>query len=403
MKVKKVDFKIKEKLLEEKNKTTFSIVEVIIITIIALLFGGVVGSLIFIGNTNRNDKYLEEFINTYTNISEEYYKKVNKDKLINAAIEGMVSYLGDPYSIYMDEEDTEVFNQTVDGEYEGVGVTVSMIDQKPTIVSIFDNSPAKEAGIKAGDIIVKVNGKSVDEKTLDEVIDMIKEKDKIKLTILRDENEKDFNLNMKSVVIPSVSNKIIEKNNKKVGIITVSVFAGNTYSQFNSQLKKLEKKGIDSLVIDVRDNPGGHLDQVSKILSLFLDKDKVIYQIKSNGKKTKVYSSSSEKRTYPIGVLINSNSASASEILAGAMQESYKATIVGIKSYGKGTVQKEYSLNSGSSIKYTTESWLTPSGKSINKKGITPDLVVELSDEYIKTFKDSDDNQLQAAIDAITK
>lgn len=396
--------KSNKKIKNKKDKISFSLIEVIIIVLIAILFGGVIGSLVTVSRNLSDDEGLDEFIDAYRNVSREYYKKVDKNKLINAAIRGMVNYLGDPYSTYMDESDTESFNQTVDGKYQGVGVSVSMVNSQPTVVSIFDNSPAQKAGIKVGDIIIKVGNKSVDGKTLDEVVSMIKSnKNKVKLLISREGKEKKFELELTSVVIPSVSSEIISKNDKNIGLISISVFASNTYSQFNSNLKRLEKSGIDSLVIDVRDNPGGHLDQVTDIISLFLDKSKVIYRIKANGKTRKVYSKSDEKREYPIGVLINSGSASASEILAGALQQSYGATVVGIKSYGKGTVQKEYSLKNGSSIKYTTETWLTPNGKSINNKGIMPDEIVELDSKYKDTLKQEDDNQLQTALDIVSK
>ncbi len=389
---------------KKKEQLTFTLTEVVIIILIAILFGGVIGSLITVSKNLTDDDNLNEFVETYRNVVQEYYKKVDKSKLIDSAIKGMVNYLGDPYSTYMDEDDTESFNQTVDGKYEGIGVSVSIVDKKATVVSIFENSPASKAGIKVGDIIINVNGKSTVDKSLDEVVAMIKKsKDKINLIIIRDGKEKKFKLELSSVVIPSVSSEIITKNDKNVGLISISVFASNTYSQFNKELKNLEKKKIDSLIIDVRDNPGGHLDQVGDIISLFLDKSKVMYQIKSGNKTKKVYAKGDNKREYPISVLINGNSASASEILAGALQQSYKATVVGIKSYGKGTVQKEYSLKSGSSIKYTTETWLTPNGKSINKKGIVPDKVVELDDKYRETFEKEDDNQLQEALDIVTK
>lgn len=392
--------KNKENKLEQ---ISFNFVEVIVIVLISILFGGIIGTFVTSSKSEVKDSYLEEFYSTYYSIIQEYYKKVDKSKLIDSAIEGMINYLGDPYSTFMDNEESESFNTTVNGEYEGIGVTVAMISEKPTIVSIFDSSPAAKAGIQVGDVITKVNNKDVDDQSLDEIIELIKNKKKVQLVVLREGKELSFTIQLSTVTIPSVSSNIIEKNGKKIGILSVSVFAANTYKQFFSELSKVEKKKIDSLVIDVRDNPGGHLTQVSKVLSLFLDKKQVLYQIKANEKKTKVYSLTNEKRSYPVAVLINKNSASAAEILAGAMKESYHATIIGEKSYGKGTVQKEYSLSSGSSIKYTTEEWLTPKGNSINKEGIKPDIEVELSDEYKNDPKEENDNQLQTALTFLTK
>lgn len=399
--------KVKRKKKESKKNTkiqgmSFSLIEVIIVIMISILFGGLVGSLATLNRSNVPDD-LAEFYATYNDIVVDYYKKVDRSKLIDAAIEGMVNYLDDPYSTFMDNEETEDFNTTVNGQYKGIGVTIGMVDGKPTIVDMFNNSPAKKAGVKVGDILIKVNDKSVDGKNIDEVVGLIKNKNEVKLVVSRDSKEHTFTVKLEDVEIPSVKGEVIAKNDKKIGKISISVFAANTYTQFVKELNKLEKKKIDSLIIDVRGNPGGHLDQVSKVLSIFLDEDKVIYQIKSNGKKTKYYAESPSKKEYKVAVLINKSSASASEILAGAMKESYGATIIGVTSYGKGTVQKEYSLSTGSSIKYTTEEWLTPKGNSINNKGIKPDIEVELSDEYINDPKNETDNQLQSAIEHLIK
>lgn len=379
----------------------FNLIEVIIIVAVCLVFGAFIGE--FVSNRGTDDKYIKNFKEVYNSITTDYYKKVDKKKLIDAAINGMVNYLGDPYSTYMDEEEAESFNTTVNGSYEGIGVQVTIIDNKVVIVSVFEESPAAKAELKSGDIINKVNGEDVTGKSLDEVVKMIKKKNKLILNITRDDKTFDKELSITSVEIPSVSSKTFEKNRKKIGYLNVSMFSSKTYKQFNKKLKALEKDKIDGLVIDVRDNPGGALDQVTKVLSLFMDKKKVIYQIESNGKKTKYYSLTNEKRTYPVSVLINSSSASASEILAGAMKESYGATLVGTTTYGKGTVQKEYTLSNGTSVKYTSERWLTPKGKSINKKGIKPTNKVNLSEDYYKEPSEETDNQLQTALDLVSK
>lgn len=215
----------------------------------------------------------------------------------------------------------------------------------------------------------------------------------IELTITRD-----------VVDIPSVNSKIIEGNNKSLGYISIDTFASNTYSQFKSNLTSLEKQKIDSLIIDVRNNPGGHLDQVEDILSLFFNKKTVLYQIETKGKTEKVYASSKKTRNYDVVVLINGSSASASEILASCFQENYKkATIIGTTSYGKGTVQKSLELSTGASLKYTTEKWLTSKGTWINDKGVVPDIVVEQSEEYMAAPSDDNDLQLQKALGVLTK
>ena len=191
---------------------------------------------------------------------------------------------------------------------------------------------------------------------------------------------------------------MFEENGKKIGYIELSVFAANTYSQFEQKLTELESRNIDSLIIDVRDNSGGYLSTVTDIASLFLDKSKIIYQLDTKGIVEQVYAKTNSSRNYKIAVLINGNSASASEILAGALKESYGATIIGVNSFGKGTVQKAYQLESGATVKYTIQKWLTPNGNWINEVGITPDVKVELDNNYYKNPSDSTDNQLQMAI-----
>ena len=406
----------KEKIIREKessvddittnmNREYFSNYEVIIIIVISVVFGGILGSIITLNRekSSQSNNELDEFITTYNSISTNYYKNVDNKKLINAAIKGMVNYLDDPYSIYMDEDDTENFTQTVNGQYEGVGVSVSKIDNSIEIVAIFKDSPADKAGLKPGDKIIKVNNKDVSGMELDDVVKLIKNKKKVNIIVKRDNKEKEITLKQNTVVIPSVSSRIVESNNKKVGVLNVSIFAANTYKQFKNKLDDLENKKIDSLIIDVRQNYGGHLDQVSKILSLFMKQDKVIYQIKTKKGVEKYYSTGKKSKNYNVVVLIDNGSASASEILAAAMNESYGATLIGEKTYGKGTVQKEYMLSSGASIKYTVEKWFTPKGKSINGKGISPTIEVALSDEYTNNPTDENDNQLQEAIKFLTE
>ncbi len=399
---------IREIIVEKKSG--FNTIEVVIIMIIAILFGGLLGSVLtytkgFIA-PNRVPNDLEELVSTYNTIVDNYYSKLNKEELLDSAIKGMVDYLDDPYSVYMDEDASESFNETVNGEYTGIGAQVMQKDGKVVVHSVFEDSPAAKAGLKKDDVILKVAGKSVEGKSLSEITAVLKGEKaggKVKVEIARGDVTKEVVLSRGKVELPSVTGKIINKNDKAVGVIVVDVFAANTYKQFKNELLDLENKKIDSLIIDVRGNPGGHLNQVSKILSLFLNKKQVLYQIENKGKREKVYAESKESRKYDIIVLTNKSSASASEILAAALKESYGGKTVGVTTYGKGTVQKAFSLESGASIKYTTEKWLTPKGHSIDKKGVEPDLEVELSEEYMNQPSDEADNQLQAALELITK
>ena len=204
--------------------------------------------------------------------------------------------------------------------------------------------------------------------------------------------------------MPYTSSKVYEQNGKKIGYLKIEMFSNNIGKQVKKELTSLEKQKIDKLVIDVRDNPGGYLTQVTDILSLFMTKKDVIYQLQTKDKKQKVYGISSKATyKYPVTVIINENSASASEILASAFKETYGAEVVGVNSYGKGTVQKTGDLNNGDTIKYTVQKWLTPKGTWINEKGVTPTKEVKLELADGKTLTEDNDTQLKAAIELASK
>lgn len=408
----KKNFKEKDALSSNDNDydNSFNTFEVVVIIVISVLFGIIVGCILISGKGNIIDSEvspeLNEFISTYNTILKDYYDSVSEKDLVNAAVSGMINSLGDPYSSYMDSEETESFNEAVDGSYVGIGVTVGQRDGKNCVVDMFKDSPAKKAGMKVNDVFVKVGDKDVTKLSLTELSKLIKGKSgtAIKIVVQRDGKEVDLVVKRAAVEIPSVSSKIIEKDGKKIGYISIDSFAANTFTQFKNELSKLDKKKVQSLILDVRSNPGGHLIQVTKILELFFDKKTVLYQIETKGKKRKVFSTTKDKKTYPIAVLVNSSSASASEILAACFKENYKnVKIIGKTTYGKGTVQQAVELSTGASLKYTTQKWLTPKGNWINEKGVVPDIVVNQSEEFAKTLAEEDDAQLQKAIDVLIK
>ena len=410
---------IKEVIVEKNNG--FNYAEVIVIMVITLILGGVIGSFITYvtkkdrevvktivkNNSTKSDlpSEFDEFLDAYNNIVNGYYEDVDSKKLIEAGISGMLNYLGDDYSVYMDEETSESFNEQVEGKYTGIGVEIVASEDGVTVNRVFEGSPAKEAGLEKGDIFIKVDGEDVTKKTPSDLSTMIRgsKTGKVKVVIKRGDEEKEYTLKLKEVNIENVEAKVIEKGKKKIGYIELSIFAENTYEQFNKKLKELEKENIDSLIIDVRDNSGGYLTSVTSIASLFLDKNKVIYQLDTKGIVEQVFSLTKEKRKYPIVVLVNGASASASEILAAALQESYGATVIGTSTFGKGTVQAAYQLESGAIVKYTIQKWLTPKGNWIDKKGVTPDIEIELSQDYYNDPKDDTDNQLQKALEELSK
>ncbi len=400
---------VREIIIEKRSG--FNTIEVVIIMLIAILFGGLIGSILTYTRgftaTSRFPQEFEEFVNTYNTILNNYYDKVTEKELLNSAIKGMVDSLGDPYSLYMDEDTSESFNETVNGEYVGIGTQVMQKDDQVVVYSVFSNSPASKAGIKKGDIVLSVSvaGKKATGKTLSEITNILKGKNQeetIKIQLKRGEKEFSVSLKRDTIDIPSVTKKVYTKNDQKVGVLTVDVFAANTYSQFKKKLEKLEKESIHSLIIDVRGNPGGHLEQVTKILSLFMKKNQTLYKIENKGKTEVIKDHTKENRNLETIILTNKSSASASEILASSMKEAYGAKVVGTATYGKGTVQNAFSLESGASIKYTTEKWLTPKGKSVDKKGVEPDVLVDLSEEYINNPSPDTDNQLQTALDLLT-
>lgn len=405
----KKDFKEKDIYSSDDNgDNSFNTFEVVVIIVISVLFGIIVGCILISGKGNIIDSEvspeLNEFISTYNTILKDYYDSVSEKDLVNAAVSGMINSLDDPYSSYMDSEETESFNEAVDGSYVGIGVTVGQKDGKNCVVDMFKDSPAKKAGMKVNDVFVKVGGKDVTKLPLAELSKLIKGKSGtvIKIVVQRDGKEVDLVVKRAAVEIPSVSSKVIEKDGKKIGYISIDSFAANTFTQFKDELSKLDKKKIQSLILDVRSNPGGHLIQVTKILELFFDKKTVLYQIETKGKKRKISSTTKDKKTYPIAILVNSASASASEILAACFQENYKKiNIIGKTTYGKGTVQQAVELSTGASLKYTTQKWLTPKGNWINEKGVVPDIVVDQGENFIKTGADEDDLQLQKAIDVL--
>lgn len=406
--------KVKEKKVEivndnnNKERELYTSKEVIIVMIfsigigILMCFGGI--SIITGKNYLAVTKDLKKVVDTYYAIVDNYYGELDRDKLIDGAVDGMISSVGDTFTSYSDTDSTSSFDETINGSYEGIGCTVATLeDGTISVIDMFEDSPSYKAGLKVGDIIIKADGESYEGKNSNDISNYIKNsgKSKIVLTVKRDNEEKDISINLSKVEIPHVSGKVIEQDSKKIGYIKISLFASNSYKQFKNKLDELEKSNIDDLIIDVRDNSGGYLSSVTDICNLFLDKGKVIYQLEDSKGKVKKKDTTKEKRKYDIVVLINGGSASASEILASAIKESYGGDIVGTNSYGKGTVQQTKKLLDGSMIKYTTQKWLTPDGNSINEVGVTPTKVVELNEEYFNNPTTENDNQLQEAIKLI--
>ena len=330
---------------------------------------------------------------------------IDKDKMVDDAIKGMLSSIGDVYTNYSDLDSTISFDENVVGTYEGIGAVVYYSDSKIIVNKVYNNMPAAKAGLQEGDIITKVDGVSYTDKNQEDLANYVKASNNssVVLTVIRDGVEKDITIKRSKIEVPVVNSNIFNVNNKKIGYISISVFTSVANKQFEASLKELEKKNIDGLIIDVRDNGGGYLSSVTDICSLFLEKGKVIYQLDDGKKITSVKDKTKTKRTYPVAVLTNELSGSASEILASTIKESYKGFIVGTNTYGKGTVQQVSKLSDGTMIKYTIEKWLTPEGNWINDVGVSPTDYVEQSEAYYTNPLSENDAQLNKALELVSK
>lgn len=408
VKTKNIFKRLLNKLNPEENK--FNFLEIILLMFMAFVVGVFASQAISLKIPILNNTTViedtSELTRVYNLIINKYYGEVDKKELTSAAIKGMMNYLSDDYSMYFTEDEKNDFNERLNGVYTGLGVEITNdASNNAMIVTVFDNSSAKEANLKPGDIIAKINGEDVLGLGKEEVVKKIKGKNNysFNMSVLRDNNLIDVKVATKSITLSSVTSSVIEKDNEKIGYIYISIFALNTYDQFKEQLEELEKMKITSLIIDVRSNTGGHLTSVTSILDLFLNKTDVLYQIKSKDKIKKVYGTETSTRKYPIVVLTNELSASASEILASALKEAYGAKTVGIKTFGKGTMQNMLDLENGGMIKVTTEEWLTSKGNKINKEGVPVDYEVKLDEKYASNPSKETDNQLQKAIEVLTK
>ena len=400
------DVEVREVIVEKK--TGFNTIEVVLIAILALAFGGVVGVVLaytakplsIITNTDSPSD-IQEVEKIYDNLLSKYYGEIDKQTLSDAAIKGMIEALNDPYSTYIDAENTDDFDEQIYGYYVGIGTEITLNDENQfEVTNIFENTPATDANIELHDIVVKVNNEDVSGKTVSDIGKLIQGEigTNVTLTLRRDEAEFDVTITRDRIDLISVTSQIFEKDDKRIGYIKITNFASNTFNQFQTALNELEENDIESLVIDVRDNLGGQLEVATQIASLFLTKDKVVYQLNTNGIIQPIYSTGPGSFQKPITVLINGATASASEVLAIALQESADATVIGTTSYGKGTIQESYKLSTGATIKFTVQEWLSPNGNTVNEVGVKPDIEVSETENPGETDTLETDTVLQTAI-----
>lgn len=412
-KIGKEIIKIDDSLKKEDNETqknNFNTLEVIVIMIITALFGIFIGSAVTYfkdkGGFSRYSKEIKELILTYEDVVENYYGEIDNDELLESGIKGMIGYLGDPYSTYMDSDAAEEFNEKLEGEYIGLGAEISfnLKDKILTVTKVLEDSPAEKSKLKENDIIYKVDNIDVKELELEEITAIIKEGKigtKVRLDVKREEENIVIEFERGTVQLTSVTGEIIEAKDKKVGLITIEIFAKNTYKQFERVIEYLKEQGAKYLIIDVRGNTGGYLSTVKSIADMFLDKKDVIYILEDKNGSEKEVAVKKKSIELPTVMLINGGSASASEVLAAALNENLSIDLIGLNTYGKGSVQHTKTLSSGATIKYTIQKWFTPSGKSIEGDGIAPTIEIEQSKEYYDNPTKENDKQLQKAIEVV--
>lgn len=383
----------------------------------------IVAAAAFLGWNYFNPKYEITFdaktvsqanINKFNDVKkildQNFYQDVNQDTLLEGAISGMADSLKDPYTVYFTQNQMKMFTEDITGSYVGIGISISPPDENGiiSVVEPFEGSPAKQAGVKQGDKIVKVDGTDVAAlKDENLVVGMIRGKEgtNVKITFYRPSEGRylDFDIVRRSIKIENIKSDLLPGN---IGYIKLIKFDAEIAKYFKDHLSKLQARGIKGLVIDVRDNPGGRYDQVVEIADALLPEGKIVYT-EDKYKRQRIEYSDNEELNLPIALLINGNSASASEILAGALKDYKKGTLIGTNTFGKGLVQTDFSLGDGSGIKVTIARYFTPSGQFIHGVGIAPDIEVEPGEKFrnvpVSQIDRVDDAQLAKALEILER
>lgn len=308
-------------------------------------------------------------------VEEDFFGETDQQALIHGAIEGMVDALDDPYTQYIDPEQNAVMREDDSGQFEGIGATVDMVDGRLTIVSPLKNSPADRAGLKAGDVILKVNGKSIQDMDLIEAVSLVRgpKGSTVRLTIRREDVSEPFTISIirAEISLVSVEHRMLTD---EVGYLAIHTFNSRTLQELDDNLSRLKEKGAKALVLDLRGNPGGFLDGAIETVSRFIDSGPALWWEEADGTIYPIQVKPRRTFDWPMVVLIDEGSASASEIVAGALHDSGRALLVGIQTFGKGSVQNVHQLRNGGSVRVTTAHWLTRNKHEINGVGLEPDI-----------------------------
>ena len=386
-----------------KSRKGFSLKSVAIIIIVTAIITSLTTGLIIYNNSKlilgsaslSSDSALKEFLKVYSSLDENYYEDIDKTKMIDAAIAAMLKYLGEDYSTYLNQTETDSLSNKLSGTFKGIGISITNGNE---IVKVYEDTPAFKAGLKENDKIIRINDTDTEGKNQIEVANLIDKTKENTLVVSRDGAELTFKVIPEEINTP-LTTQIYEKNDKKIGYIYIEAFTEKVGEEFKKSLEDLEQQGITSLIIDVRENTGGYLKGATEIASFFLEKGKTIYSLEGKDGVTTYKDETDEKRDYPVILLINENTASASEVLAAALQDSYGAKLVGKISYGKGKVQQTKQLEDGSMVKYTSARWLTPEGECIDGFGLAPHYEEDIVQNEDGTYTD---NQLNKAIELLS-
>lgn len=400
------------KMREQKRGNVYKIIMLVVlvavITFIAttLFMYKYVGENVKYVQVSSGDKGISNTIASFRKIiDQKFLGEIDEQKILNETIKGYIKGLNDPYTEYMTKEEMEEFSQDVMGNFTGIGIYLTKDVEKNAVIVIspIKDTPAHKAGILPGDIITKVDGVSYTGEELTEASNKIKGEigTSVKLEILRDGKTMEFEVTREHIKINHVESKVLENN---IGYIEFNSFDEGCSKEFKEKLEELKGKNITALVIDIRNNGGGLVTEALDIADFIVEKDAtLLITTDKKGKEEITKAKNDPMINMPVVLLTNSSSASASEILAGALKDNGKATIVGEKTYGKGVIQELLTLTDGSGLKITTNEYFTPNRNKINKVGITPDIEVKL-DEKVQgqlVIEGKDDTQLQKAIEIL--
>ena len=395
-------------MVKTNTKNGFSLAGVIIIIIVTSIISALATGVIVTNNYKNieisdyklsEDEDLQEFVDLYKTILSKYYDDIDKSKMLKTAENAMIEFLGDKYTQLLSDSEYKSLMSSLKDDYEGIGVTI----KNNTIIKVAENSPAKSAALLEGDIIISINNTNVENLTNTEIGDLIKKSNKtVSLIVKRNDTMQNFTVKKSSIEYPYAEGNIID--NTSIAYLSISAFSESLSDQVSKELIELEKSPINGLIIDLRNNSGGYLNSATDTSSLFLKKGEPIYSLSSTNGDSKVVDKTEEHREYPIVVLVNKQTASAAEILAGALKHSYGATLVGNTTYGKGKVQQISSLKTGETVKYTTAKWLMPNGICIDGAGIPVDYQVDLQYTYDEegNIIGVNDTQLNKAIELLS-